>query len=89
MNFGYNHAPTPIYTDTECNKGIDAEAKHGADPDKHYMLVVGEGYEDGIDYWYLKNSWGVQWGEAGYMRMVKGRNLCGIANEATIPYLIK
>ncbi|XP_060661249.1 procathepsin L [Drosophila nasuta] len=44
----------------------------------HAMLVIG--YEK--DYWILKNWWGEQWGEAGYMRMRKGVNLCGIANYA-------
>lgn len=44
----------------------------------HAMLVVG--FEK--DYWILKNWWGARWGEAGYMRLRKGNNLCGIANYA-------
>lgn len=44
----------------------------------HAMLVVGYG----PDYWILKNWWGDQWGENGYMRIRKGKNICGIANYA-------
>ncbi|KAH8272470.1 hypothetical protein KR044_006382, partial [Drosophila immigrans] len=44
----------------------------------HAMLVIG--YEK--SFWILKNWWGEQWGEAGYMKLRKGINLCGIANYA-------
>ncbi|XP_065370752.1 procathepsin L [Calliphora vicina] len=44
----------------------------------HAMMVIG--YTK--DYWILKNWWGELWGEEGYMRIAKGKNLCGIANYA-------
>ncbi|PKI62908.1 hypothetical protein CRG98_016745 [Punica granatum] len=56
----------------------------------HAVLVVGYGTtEDGVKYWLVKNSWGTEWGEHGYIRMqrlVKAKEgLCGIAMKASYP----
>ncbi|CAI8041681.1 Cathepsin L [Geodia barretti] len=68
-----------IYCDTDCNQsGLN-----------HAMLVVGYGTDSssGVDYWILKNSWGKSWGLNGYMKIVRGKNMCGIATAATYPLI--
>lgn len=44
----------------------------------HAMLAIG--YTP--DYWILKNWWGKTWGDDGYMKIKRNKNLCGISNYA-------
>jgi len=44
----------------------------------HAIEIVGWGFQDGTPYWSIKNSWGPEWGDGGYFKMVRGKNNCEI-----------
>ncbi|KAI0493405.1 hypothetical protein KFK09_023521 [Dendrobium nobile] len=63
--------------------------KCGTDLD-HGVAIVGYGTaQKGTKYWIVRNSWGPEWGEKGYIRMLRGssdpQGLCGLAMEASYP----
>jgi C1A family cysteine protease len=70
---GWQHYSQGVFSDY-CDTHVD-----------HGVLVVGYGSDQGLDYWVLKNDWGPSWGENGYMRMVKGRNECGVGTVVAFP----
>jgi C1A family cysteine protease len=64
-----------VFSDPSCGTQLD-----------HGVNLVGYGTtSDGKDYWILRNSWGTSWGENGYMRILRGKNICGLAIMPSMP----
>lgn len=64
-----------VYDDPSCTDNVN-----------HGVLVVGYGTVDGKDYWLVKNSWGLHFGDRGYIQMARNnKNHCGIASYCSYP----
>jgi len=46
----------------------------------HAIAVVGYGTEGGVPYWLIKNSWGENWGDKGFIKLQRGVNMCNIGS---------
>jgi hypothetical protein len=47
-------------------------------------VVVGYGKDKSTDFWLLKNSWGEQWGERGYVRLKRGVDMCRVGRSVGV-----
>uniref|UniRef100_A0A8D0G7F0 Cathepsin S n=1 Tax=Sphenodon punctatus TaxID=8508 RepID=A0A8D0G7F0_SPHPU len=66
-----------VYDDPQCSQVVN-----------HGVLVVGYGTLGGKDYWLVKNSWGVSFGDQGYIRIARNNgNRCGIASQCSYPLM--
>jgi len=77
ITIGINASPMQSY-----NGGIDKPLFCRKQALDHAVTIVGYGTEGGKDYWKIKNSWNTDWGEDGYYRVLRGKNTCGLANDA-------
>ena len=59
-----------VYDDPACSKTVN-----------HAVLVVGYDSQS----WIIKNSWGKGWGDGGYARIKRGKNMCGIIEQSVAP----
>ena len=54
----------------------------------HAVTAVGYGNEEGKEYVIVRNSWGADWGENGYIRMAiikDGPGVCGLLLDSVRP----
>jgi C1A family cysteine protease len=65
---------TGVLDSTSCGHQID-----------HAIVATGYGTLSGKNYWNVKNSWGVSWGDKGYIKIVRDKKMCAIDVGPTQP----
>jgi cathepsin H len=76
---GFKSYTTGVYTASNC--GTTTQDVN------HAVLATGYGSENGVKFWNIKNSWGANWGNAGYFKMERGTNMCAIAQCNSYPLI--
>jgi len=67
-----------VYSDNQCDHKLIS----------HGMLLMGYGFDtdSNMKFFTLKNTWGTDWGEKGYMRIIRdGSNRCGVVEYCNYP----
>ena len=75
-----------VYQDPDCGDQLD-----------HGVLIVGYGTDilQDLDYWIVKNSWTSNWGDEGYIKILRNyekyggdsSGMCGIAVQPSYPII--
>lgn len=65
-----------IFDSPECGTTVD-----------HAVTAVGYGKEGDKEYYIVRNSWGFEWGDDGYIKIeaVDGVGICGIQQISCWP----
>ena len=51
----------------------------------HAIAIVGWGFDTAAnqEYWLLRNSWGTQWGDAGFAKVCTGQNMMLLESQCS------
>jgi len=63
-----------IMTSGECDWIVELD---------HCVQLVGYDTTGAMPFWIVRNSWGTDWGEKGFIRLQLGDNACGLTEEAS------
>jgi cathepsin B len=83
MTYGPLGATISVYEDFLTYKSGVYHHTSGRQVGGHAVKLFGWGVENGQKYWLVANSWNEDWGDKGFIKMLRGRDECGIESDLT------
>jgi len=83
MNNGPVEGALTVYEDFPTYKSGVYQHVHGKALGGHAIRILGWGVEEGTPYWLIANSWNTDWGDNGYIKLLRGKDHCGIESQIT------
>lgn len=66
--------------------GVYEYDKKSAKIGGHAIVIMGWGEQNGKKYWLVRNSWGEDWGDKGYFKILRGVNHCEIEENVFVGF---
>jgi len=89
QQFLYSNNPISICVDASTwsayNGGVITPSSNCGDSLDHCVQATGWFQQNGMTVWNVRNSWGTDWGNSGYIWVQLGSDVCGIAEVVTSP----
>jgi len=86
-NWLVNKGPLSVCVDASSWSGYEAgtimTASNCGDSVDHCVQVTGIDVQQGTPVWNVRNSWGTDWGNDGYIWVQRGENACDITSAVT------
>jgi cathepsin F len=87
QSFLVSNGPLSVCVDAESwqnyQGGIITEEDDCGTSLDHCVMITGYASAESTTFWWVRNSWGTDWGEEGYLQVQMGGDVCGIAQEVT------
>jgi C1A family cysteine protease len=86
-NYLVSKGPLSVCVDASSWSGYEAgsviTASACGDSVDHCVQITGLDVQQGMPVWNVRNSWGTDWGNQGYLWVQKGENACDITSAVT------
>jgi len=88
-NWGPINAFMETFEDLWAYRGGLYFHKTGKPTEAHAITIIGWGYDSSTksEYWIIRNSWGPDWGEGGYLKVAFGLYGIGSYVATSVPYV--
>jgi C1A family cysteine protease len=89
QSFLYSNSPMSVCVDAETwqfyTSGVITTSSGCGDSIDHCVQITGYLQQSGMTVWNVRNSWGTDWGQNGYLWVQMGQDVCAIAEVVSVP----